>query len=105
MDIQFHSPVITKDGEQVGLAQRILRSTNAEIEVSPYSEHLKVFDFAMGDAFFIPLQFISAETQDGAAKSGQVTLSLTYQQILNEGFSNMPRYIAYDDYAATELRQ
>lgn len=87
---------MTKDGEQLGLAQRILRSTNPEIEVSPYSEHLKVFNFEMGDAFFVPLKFVSAE-------NNTVALSLTYQDVLNEAFSNMPRYIAYDDYEATEL--
>jgi hypothetical protein len=98
MDIQYHTPVMTKDGELLGLAQRILRSTNSEIEVSPYNEHLKVFNFEMGDAFFVPLNFVSAD-------GGKVTLSLTFQGVLNGAFSNMPRYIAYDDFEATELAQ
>lgn len=87
---------MTKDDVQLGLAQRILRNTNPEIEVSPYSEHLKVFSFEMGDSFFVPLTFV-------VPKAGKVTLTLTYQQVLNGAYSNMPRYIAYDDFVATEL--
>lgn len=98
MNIQFHSPVMTKDGKQLGLAQRILRSNNPEIEVSPYREHLKVFNFEMGDAFFVPLTFVSADAK-------RVNLSLTFQEVLNGAFSNMPRYIAYEDFDATELAQ
>lgn len=98
MNIQFHTPVMTKDGQQLGLAQRILTSINPEIEVSPYSQHLKVFNFDMGDAFFVPTAFVRGAGTD-------VSLSLTYQEVLNGAFSNMPRYIAYDDYVTTELEK
>ena len=96
MDIAFHTPVMTKDGEQLGLAQRIYHSTNPEIEVSRFHNHLMVFDFSTGDSLYVPLDFVSAEGET-------VQLSLEYQEILNRSYSNMPRYVAYDDYNTTEL--
>ncbi|MGB1250062.1 MAG: hypothetical protein ACPG8W_05470 [Candidatus Promineifilaceae bacterium] len=90
-NVNYHDPVMTADGRQLGVAQRIYRTVEDDpIETTSYNEHLKVISFETGENFFIPLEFINDRAD------GQVSLTLTYREVLNSAFDHMPRYIAYE---------
>ena len=89
--ISYHQPVMTSDGEQLGLAQRILRNFEAEgVSTQPFEAFLKVFNFESGDSYFVPLEYISAETNGDS-----VALNITMRQVNRMLLSNMPRTVAY----------
>ena len=89
--ISYHQAVVTSDGEQLGSAQKILRNFEAEgVSTQPFEAFLKVFSFVSGDSYFVPLEYISAETN-----SDQVTLNITMQQVNRKLLTNMPRTVAY----------
>lgn len=90
VDINHHDSVITTDGKTLGVAQRIYRTIEDDpIETTMYNEHLKVVSMQTGENFYIPLEFV------GGRSAGNVPLSLSYRQVLNNAFDHTPRYIAY----------
>lgn len=98
LDVKFHEPVITKDGEKLGVAQRLyIKQDDEEVETQTVESHLKVFDFATGDDYYIPTGYIDARDSEG------VKLSIKFQTVLNRSYSRLPRYIAYESMTVTEL--
>lgn len=98
-DISFHQPVMTSDGKQLGSAQKILRNFEAEgVATQPYEAFLKVFNFETGDSYFVPLEYISAENENG-----NVALSITMKQVNKMLLTNMPRTVAYGQVVAETL--
>jgi len=88
MSIKFHTPVVTADGHPLGVAQKIYHADPDGIETSRFLNYLKVFDFNSGDAYYIPLEYVS--TSDDI-----VALSINFKTIQSNSFSNTPRSIAY----------
>ena len=101
VNVKYHDPVYTKDGDQLGLAMRFHRSTDTEgMETGKYTSHLKLFDFSTGDDYFIPTEFIGSRDSKGG-----VHLLLTTRAVNNMSLSREPRYVAYELDEKTELEK
>lgn len=98
VDVKFHEPIVTKDGHQLGVAQRVYTNEDdTGLETATVEQHLKVFDFETGDVYFVPTRYLGKRNEDG------VPLSINHQTLLNRSYSRLPRYIAYEVAAVTEL--
>lgn len=97
--ITFHEPVSSKDGQALGVAQRLYHSTDDQdkLETQPYERHLKLFDFNTGDDLYIPVEYL-ARAADGA-----LIVDLTFRDVQDRTLSRQPRYVAYHAYEELPL--
>lgn len=99
VDIQRNEAVYTSDDVLLGNAIAVFRRTD---EVNPkmklYAAYLKVFNFEMGDDFFVPTDFIGERSADG-----RLHLTINMNTVKRETMERMPNFVAFQQGIREEL--
>lgn len=99
MDIKRNEEVYSADDVLLGNAIAVYRRTD---EVNPqlklYAAYLKVFNFEMGDDFFLPTDFIGERSADG-----RLRLTINMNTVKHETMERMPTFVAYEQGIREEL--
>lgn len=84
--------VWTADDKKLGVANAVyhrLEGVNPELKY--YASYLHVQNFDYGDDYYIPTDFIDGRDQE----SGKLSLTKTFQQILENTWTRMPEFILH----------
>ena len=99
MDIKRNEEVYTADEMLLGNAIAIFRRTDT---VNPkeklYAAYLKLFNFEMGDDFFVPTDFVGERDADG-----RLCLTIDMKTVKHETMERMPQFVAYEQGIREEL--
>lgn len=82
--------VYTADDVELGVAVALFhRTKDVNPDLKLYATYLEVSNHDLGDAFFIPTDFIST------AENGTVKLSISMKKIQHETMTRKPDFIAF----------
>lgn len=89
--IQVRDEVWTSDGVKLGIVNALHhRLTEARPEEQLYGTYLEIYNFELGDDYFVPLDFVALRD----AEQGRLMLSVPMKEVLQRTWSRAPRFIA-----------
>jgi hypothetical protein len=99
LSLKAKDEIWSKDGRRLGLADHIYhRIEEAEPELELYARYLHVFSTEIGDDYYVPLEFIKKDEEDG-----RFTIDLTMEEAMVKGWSRLPDFVAKDKSTKEEL--
>ena len=100
LSINKFEEIWTADDKKLGLAQYIFhRQDEINPDLQLYASYLEVENFEYGEAFFVPLDFISDRDPD----SGKISLTVSYDEAMKRTWFRMPDFVIHGESPKEEL--